>query len=454
MVASVPSGQTGKLARKAGIASAEAGPFSDKSLKKADHHIRFAMQAWNEHVSVPRRMRAMASPRLGKAWGVGKMKAPDPPQKVMNLLRRREARLAPRRAAARRAVAGAPDLTKPVLVGRVAVGLVYVDSTVSEFKITDSQKLKVLAETTEGLNMLSGFEPRANIQWFYDIRRPKLSLAASKFTTANQNKWEDVWRDPAMHAMGYTPNLNGMKSYINYIKKRFKAQWAYVIFVTKYPKYWFAYYWGNHVVMDFQVDGWGIDNFSRVVAHETGHVFCCADEYSASNCTCTSRHGRYQVINGNCEKCASPFIPCLMAHNTTAICDYSRGQLGWNELAVQSRGTTTLKGTWTFDFDTGIQGPPGGADVWWEQVDGTIRLLVPQSGAMLAHMGKPNFDAVSVQTLKSQAFATTPINGSNNVQNKLKPGSVIAIKTGSGRYAKMRINTYGYNLGITWVTYK
>jgi len=31
---------------------------------------------------------------------------------------------------------------------------------------------------------------------------------------------------------------------------------------------------------------------------------------------------------------------------------------------------------------------------------------------------------------------------------------VIAIKTGAGRHAKMKINRHGANLGISWVTYK
>ena len=361
--------------------------------------------------------------------------------------------MAPKRALSRGSLRGV-NLSIPVLVDRVGVGLVDVDSTVGQYQITDQEKSKVLGETTEGLNMLAGFEPRANIQWFYDLKRPKISLAASQFTNANQNSWEDLWPNAALGAMGYSANLAGMNKYISDIKSNFNAQWAYAVFVTKYPKDWFGYYWGNHVVMDFQVDGWGINNFNLVVAHETGHAFGCGDEYASSGCNCTSLHGRYQVANGNCENCASPFISCLMAHNTTAICDYSRGQLGWNELAVQSKGSTTLKGTWTFDFDAGKQGPATGADIWWEQVNKVTRLLVPQNGAMLVSMGKPNFDAVSYQTLKSQAYSVTPINGSNDGSNKLTAGTVVAIKTGGGRYAKMRINSYGYNLGITWVTYK
>lgn len=128
---------------------------------------------------------------------------------------------------------GTPNLNIPVLLGRVAVGVVFVDSTVAAFKITDAEKGKVVSETTEGLNMLSSFEPRANIQWFYDFKCPKLSLAANIFTNANQNSWEDLWRDAALGAMGYSANLTGMSNYINAIKASNNAQHAYALFVTK-----------------------------------------------------------------------------------------------------------------------------------------------------------------------------------------------------------------------------
>jgi hypothetical protein len=452
LAAVVPADKVQSLVGRGGIVRATGDSIPEPTVKAAEHRLGFAMGLWNEHLSAERRLRMMAAPELGRAWDSAVRLPPDPPPEVLEQLRTREAELIPGGRAAM--LAGAPNMTIPVLVGRIAVGLIYVDSTVAEFAITDNEKFKVTSETTEGLNMLAGFAPQANIQWFYDIRRPKISLAANQFTAANKNSWEDLWRNAAMAALGFAASTAGMATYINQIKTNNNAAWGYAIFVTKYPKFWFGYEWGNHVVMDFGVDGWGIDNFSRVVAHETGHVFGCPDEYGSSGCNCTQLGGRYQVPNGNCETCATSFVPCLMAHNTEAVCDYTRGHLGWNELAIQSRGTTTLKGTWTFDFDTGVQGPPTGADIWWEQVDNTIRFLVPQSGAMLAHMGKPNFDAVSLPTLKGLPYTVTPINGSNNAANQLTPGTVIGIKCASGRFAKMRIDSYGYNLGITWLTYK
>jgi len=411
-----------------------------------------AMGAWNAHFSDERREFALASPTIDRGWDAGPvLLPPDPPPDVMEQLRQRERAVQP---AVDFAIAGAPIMNIPVLVGRIAVGVVFVDSTVAAFQITDAEKSKVVTEVTEGLNMLASFEPRAGIQWFYDFKRPKITLPASAFTNSNKNSWEDLWRNAAIQSMGYAASYDGMVAYANKIKANNTAGSGYAIFVTKYPKDWFAYEWANHVVMDFGVDGWGLDNFNLVVAHETGHVFGCPDEYTSSGCNCTQLGGRYQIAIGNCQPCATNFVPCLLCSISQAVCDYTRGHLGWNELAVQSRGATTLKGTWTFDFDTGLQGSPTGSDIWWEQVNTVTRYLVPQGGAMLANLGKVNFDAVSLQTLQTRPYTMTPINGSNNASNQLTAGTVVAIKTGAGRYAKMKINTYGYNLGMTWVTYK
>ncbi len=341
LVVMLPQAALARLKSGGPIRSVHTGRID---LTGADHDLALAGAAWNNHIDPQRRVRQLADPHRGKPWDEPGHQPPNPPH-IQKLFREQEQEF--RRIQGLQqspAVEGAPNYGIPVLSGRIAVGVVWVDSTVNDFIITDQEKSKTLNETTTGLNWLGGLEPSAGVQWFYDFKRPKISLPSSSFTAQNQNSWEDLWRNAALSAMGYSGDLNGLNSYINDIKGRNNAAWAYAVFITKYPKTWFAYTWGNHVVMDFGVDGWGIDNFHIVVAHETGHIFGCPDEYSSANCTCTSLFGRYQIPNGNCESCAAHFVPCLMSHNTQAVCDYTRGHLGWNEVAVRTEGETGTEG--------------------------------------------------------------------------------------------------------------
>ena len=119
---------------------------------------------------------------------------------------------------------------------------------------------------------------------------------------------------------------------------------------------------------------------------------------------------------------------------------------------VLCTGPTTLKGTYLLDFENCVQGGTG--DVWWEQIDSVNRMLVPRSGAMLVNMGPVGFDGLTLAALRSLNYGPGSINGSANSFNQLTPGTVVAIKTRNGHYAKMRIDSYGYNLGITSTTYQ
>lgn len=51
-------------------------------------------------------------------------------------------------------------------------------------------------------------------------------------------------------------------------------------------------------------------------------------------------------------------------------------------------GTRTLKGTWLMDLDTGaMTSNMAAADIWWEQIDGVKRRMVPRAGARIATWG-------------------------------------------------------------------
>lgn len=121
---------------------------------------------------------------------------------------------------------------------------------------------------------------------------------------------------------------------------------------------------------------------------------------------------------------------------------------------VAQSAATVLKGTFLFDFDTGIQGGLSpDADVFWEQMTAVLRQMAPQNSAKIVNLGAVDFNALTPQTLQSLSYSTTPIDGNNDPSNKLVPGDVFAVLTTKGNYAKVKVLVYGYNLTIQWVTY-
>lgn len=122
-------------------------------------------------------------------------------------------------------------------------------------------------------------------------------------------------------------------------------------------------------------------------------------------------------------------------------------------LRLLSQGSSTIRGTFMFDLELGVESQPGSADVWWEQVDSVRRYLAPQNGTVLAPTSFGSFSAIPPEQLSGQRFSTQPLDGSNASTNVLTAGRIVAFKTRHGHLGKLRIDIYGYNLGITWVTY-
>ncbi len=118
---------------------------------------------------------------------------------------------------------------------------------------------------------------------------------------------------------------------------------------------------------------------------------------------------------------------------------------------VVSSGATTLHGTYLFDFDSGLEGVSG--DVWWDQQTAVLREMAPQGSALIVNLGAVDYDALSAASLQALSYGTAPIIGNDDASNQLVPGDVFAVRTNGGNYAKVRIDGYGYDLQIEWVTY-
>lgn len=122
---------------------------------------------------------------------------------------------------------------------------------------------------------------------------------------------------------------------------------------------------------------------------------------------------------------------------------------------VLASGTTVLKGTWTFDLDTGTEGGVSSqADIWWDQMTSVDRQMVPQNGAGILNLGAVDFTTLSASGLQKLPYSTTPIPANNDATNKLVNGDVFAVHTSAGNFAKVLVVTYGYDLTIEWVTYQ
>lgn len=118
-----------------------------------------------------------------------------------------------------------------------------------------------------------------------------------------------------------------------------------------------------------------------------------------------------------------------------------------------SQGTAVIRGTWHWDFDLGVQ-QRSGADLWWDQVTSRERYLVPVNGARLRVMGIRDFESVGYEDLVRLSYSSSKINGSDALANHIPNGTVVAGITSEGRYTKFRVDEYGYNLKVSWVTYK
>ena len=120
-----------------------------------------------------------------------------------------------------------------------------------------------------------------------------------------------------------------------------------------------------------------------------------------------------------------------------------------------SSGTALLKGTFTFDLDTGVEGGTGpNLDIWWDQQTSVLRQMVPWGTAKIVNLGVTDFASITPDTLSSLTYSTTPITGNNDASNKLVTGDVFAVLTNQGNYSKVKVVSYGYNMQIQWVTYK
>ncbi|HEX8347114.1 MAG TPA: hypothetical protein VF657_20610, partial [Actinoplanes sp.] len=286
---------------------------------------RLGLQALNLRESADYRQAKTDRPRAGEQWDMPDCTSVVPTPAVTPSL-------APG--------APAPAPTSAYLEGSVAVGVVIVQGPTPDLRFSPDEVTKVVAEVQNGLGFYATTNPLAAISFSYDIRNVTLTTPANP----SAPDLEGLWRNPAMAAIGFSADFDGVRAYVESIRTRLGTRWTYCVFFTKYPVSHFAYasIGGPRIVMHYDNDGWGPDNIDRVFAHETGHIFGCPDEYASSGCDCGGSWGRFGIVNGNCENCAAGGgVSCLMKSNDFTTCEYTPSHLGWSpQLVVANFGYT------------------------------------------------------------------------------------------------------------------
>lgn len=241
------------------------------------------------------------------------------------------------------------------MTGEMAVGIVFVESSRSSGpKFSNSERNDICNEILAGQSWLTSQHPEGNLSWVYDIQMIKIDVANGSGDPA-----EDYWRDPGMGLVNYNGNTytagwSGVADYREDMRVANRSAHAIVIFVTPYANSWHAYASGGRITLANKNNwgGWGRGTIDMITAHETSHLFGSADEYTGSGTPCSScdtLHGCDQIPNGNCGACAHPRQDCVMDGNSRRLCGYTRGQIGWATIFIE---TTTADEQWAGTDDT------------------------------------------------------------------------------------------------------
>ncbi|MCR5163348.1 MAG: fibronectin type III domain-containing protein [Thermoguttaceae bacterium] len=218
-----------------------------------------------------------------------------------------------------------------IMIGNVFVRVVLLESNgqtdASTENWTSDRIRTVKNEISEGLqwweDTFDNYYPDSPIDLNFQI---DFTYADSPFQTSyepiNHPHTDDYrWVSEFLVSQGYAGGasrsaVNTSLGNYNYAMRLANdCDWAYTIFIAdsfvdpdgKFTDSYFGYAWigGPRLQLTYDNNGWGINDMSIVVAHETGHIFCALDEYdvgssySSGSASWQETGGYYGVQNLN-----------------------------------------------------------------------------------------------------------------------------------------------------------
>ena len=292
--------------------------------------LAMGVSVWNHLLSrrgaVPAGIPPGAAPLIGDAF--------EPPMpEVSQLLTAPEAGALP-----------GYNSTSEFMIGKVAVGVILPESNGSGENWGRARQQEVFNEIVEGLNWwATKGGSAANLTFYYD---KKFSVPTQYEPITFSDSDEDRWVSDIFANMGYTSGnrFDRGRAYINNLRNSFGTDWSYAFIVVDSLNdadgvfadgqyFAWAYFGGPYSIMTYDNDGWGISSMNLVATHESGHIFLAGDEYCQPGYACCDfgDYGYLNIYNANCEDGNPSSVPCIMRHNEDAICQWTNGQIGWQD---------------------------------------------------------------------------------------------------------------------------
>ncbi|MDH4037231.1 MAG: T9SS type A sorting domain-containing protein [Candidatus Krumholzibacteria bacterium] len=148
-----------------------------------------------------------------------------------------------------------------------------------------------------------------------------------------------TWSSNVMGNFGFNSgsHFSRVTAFNTWQRTTYQTNRAYSAFIAYNPPggpqsfadggYAFAWVYGPYFWSLFRTVGWTRD---VVVSHETGHIFGACDEYVGGCSSCFEVCDLQNTPNANCEACNPDSRGCMMRSNENALCQYTRGMIGWD----------------------------------------------------------------------------------------------------------------------------
>lgn len=240
-----------------------------------------------------------------------------------------------------------------VMDGTIAVAVFMMESSggidPDLYSWTQAEQDSVRSQVVDGLNwwveQSRAFNLARPLQFtpiFYLASNPACRISYEPITRAGTDAL--LWVNQVMSNVGATAGsvFERVSAFDRVTRDTNRANWAYSMFIAYNPpntrtsftdgRASWAYIGGPFTVSLLHSFGWPL---SRIVSHETGHIFFACDEYvqpGYQTCSCTcAPEVRPEAVNGNCQdiSCTHTSTECMMRLNEAALCPFTVAQIGW-----------------------------------------------------------------------------------------------------------------------------